>query len=82
MTNATVATVAAGTRERRLKLTYAGGEKIVIVGADTPVVMVEPADRSLLVAGAHVIVFATRQADGALVVDRLTVGTNGFTPPL
>lgn len=82
MTNATVAQVAArGDSDRRLTLTYAGGEKVVIVLADTPIVMVEPADRSLLTPGAHVIVYATRQADGSLSADRITVGKNGFTPP-
>ena len=60
MTNATVAQVARGEPERRLTLTYAGGEKVVIVPANTPIVMVEPADRSLLTPGAHVIVYATQ----------------------
>jgi len=82
MTNATVAQVARGGPERRLTLTYAGGEKVVIVPASTPVVMVEPADRSLLTPGAHVIVYATKQADGALSADRITIGKNGFVPPM
>ena len=82
MTNATVSQIASGAPERRLTLTYAGGEKVVIVPANTPIVMVEPADRSLLVAGAHVIVNATRQADGVLTADRITIGKNGFVPPL
>jgi hypothetical protein len=81
MTNATVAQVASGSAERRLTLTYAGGEQIVVVPAGIPIVMVEPADRSQLVAGAHVIVYATRQADGALLADRITIGRNGFVPP-
>jgi hypothetical protein len=79
MTNATVAP---GEPERRLTLTYAGGEKVVLVPTNTPVVMVEPADRSLLTPGAHVIVYATKQADGALSADRITIGKNGFVPPM
>jgi hypothetical protein len=82
MTNATVAQVARGEPERRLTLTYAGGEKVVLVPANTPIVMVEPADRSLIAPGAHVIVYATKMSDGGLAVDRVTIGKNGFVPPL
>ncbi len=82
MTNATVAQVGRGAPERRLTLTYAGGEKVVVVPVDIPIVMVEAADRSMLVPGAHVIVYATRQADGGLAADRITIGKNGFVPPM
>jgi hypothetical protein len=58
------------------------GEKVVIVPVTTPIVMVAPADRSLLTPGAHVIVFATKQADGGLAADRITIGVNGFVPPM
>ena len=81
MTNATVAQVARGELDRRLTLTYPGGEKVVTVPVNTPIVMVEPADRSMLTPGAHVIVYATRQADGSLSADRITIGKNGFIPP-
>jgi hypothetical protein len=54
----------------------------VVVPENVPVVMVEPADRSLLVPGAHVIVYAAPQPDGTLAAERLTVGKNGFVPPL
>ena len=63
--------------ERRLTLTYQGGEKEVNV----PIVMVEPADRSQLAPGAHVIEFAATQPDGSLLAERVTVGKNGFAPP-
>ncbi|HEY2966952.1 MAG TPA: hypothetical protein VGK75_01185 [Casimicrobiaceae bacterium] len=49
---------------RALTLAYKGGEKGVIVPENVPVVMVEPADRSLLVPGAHVVVYAAAQPDG------------------
>ena len=81
MTNATVAGVTRSSAARRLTLTYPGGEKVVVVPPDTPIVMVEPADRTLLVPGAHVIVYASRAADGSLSAERVTVGKNGFTPP-
>ncbi len=82
MTNATVAKVGAGDGVRKLSLTYAGGEKVVVVPAGTPIVMVEPADRSMLVPGAQVLVYATRQADGSLSADRVSIGKNGFVPPI
>jgi hypothetical protein len=82
MTNATVANVAGAQGGRTLTLAYKGGEKTVFVPKDTPVVMVEPADRSQLVPGAHVIVFAATQADGSLAATRITVGLKGLVPPL
>jgi Domain of unknown function (DUF5666) len=82
MTNATVAKLGAGDGVRKLSLSYAGGEKVVVVPAGTPIVMVEPADRSMLVPGAQVLVYATRQADGSLSADRVSIGKNGFVPPI
>lgn len=80
--DATVADVSASAHARRLTLSYKGGEKTVVVPEGVPIVMVEPADRALLAPGAHVVVFAARQADGSLVAERVTVGKNGFVPPL
>jgi hypothetical protein len=81
MTNATVAQVSGASEAHTLTLAYKGGEKIVVVPDNVPVVMVEPADRSLLVPGAHVVVYAAPQPDGTLTAERLTVGKNGFVPP-
>ena len=81
MTHATVAQVP-GADGPTLTLAYKGGEKVVVVPENVPIVMVEPADRSLLVPGAHVIVYTAPQPDGTLAADRLTVGKNGFVPPL
>lgn len=97
MTNATIAsigesdapsrgtiskeTVSASAHQRSLTLRYQGGEKVVVVPDTVPIVMVEPADRSLLAPGAHVVVFATTKPDGSLVAERVTVGKNGFVPP-
>jgi len=81
MTNATVAGISSSPGSRTLTLTYKGGEKTVIVPENVPVAMVEQADRSALVPGAHVIVYAATQGDGTLAAERVTVGTNGFVPP-
>jgi hypothetical protein len=82
MTNATVVAVAGGDQERRMTLRYSGGEKIVTIPKDTPIVMVEPGDKSMLVAGAHVVVSGAQQGDGSVLVDRIQVGKGGFVPPL
>lgn len=76
-----VAEMSASAHPRRLTLRYQGGEKVVLVPDNVPIVMVEPADRSLLAPGAHVVVFATTKPDGSLIAERVTVGKNGFVPP-
>jgi hypothetical protein len=81
MTNATVSKLSSTRGSRGMTLVYKGGEKTVIVPADVPVVMVEPANRSQLVPGAHVIVYAERDADGTLAAQRVSVGMNGSVPP-
>ncbi len=82
MTNATVATVAGGEQQRRMTLQYKGGEKVVAIPKDTPIVMVEPGDSSLLIPGAHVVVSGVQQNDGSLLADRVTVGKDGLIPPM
>lgn len=82
MTNATVSSVALAGQLRRLVLQYKGGEKVVTLAADVPVVMIEPGDRSLLVPGAHIVVNAAAQNDGSLRADRITIGKNGTVPPM
>jgi hypothetical protein len=83
MTNATVddvATVANTAVGRALKLKYKGGEKTVIVPADAPVVTSRPGDKSLLVPGASVSLFAQEVA-GKPTVLRINAGKDGFALP-
>jgi hypothetical protein len=82
MTNATVADMATSGSERRMALKYKDGEKIVVVGNNVPVVMVEAGDLSMLTPGAHVLVTAAKQLDGTLTSDRISVGKNGLVPPI
>jgi hypothetical protein len=82
MTNATVAKVSGAGGARTLRLEYQGGEQTVDVPAGTPVVKLEPGDRSALVPGAHVFVIAAKGADGTLTAQRLSVGKNGVVPPM
>jgi uncharacterized protein DUF5666 len=81
MTNATVAQVSSAKGGHKMTLAYKGGEKTVIVPDNAPVVMVEPADRTELVPGAHVIAYATPQPDGTLVAQRVSIGMKGIVPP-
>jgi hypothetical protein len=81
MTNATIAGMSAAPGSRTLTLAYKGGEKTVVVPENVPIVMVEPADRSALEPGAHVIVYAAPRSDGTLAAERITVGKNGFVLP-
>jgi hypothetical protein len=80
MTNANVAAAAGTASGRRLTLTYAGGEKVVTVPDSTPVELIEPADRSALVAGAHVLVYAVPGPSGGLVAERINIGKDGYVP--
>jgi hypothetical protein len=82
MTNATVAKVDESGGARKLSLKYKDGEKTVVVPPGTPVVRMEPGDRSRLVPGAHVFVIASRQPDSPLVAERLNVGKDGLVPPM
>ena len=81
MTNATVADLAATPDGRRMVLKYKDGEKVITVPAKTPIVTFKPADKSLLVPGAKMVVIAT-QRDGKPTVLRMLVGRDGFTPPM
>ena len=82
MTNATVAKVSDAGGSRTLQLKYADGEKTVVVPPGTPVVKMAPADRSRLTPGAHVFAIVTRDPDGSLVAQRLTVGQGDTVPPM
>jgi hypothetical protein len=44
------------------------------------VVFSEIGDRSALVRGTHVVVYAMRRPDGSLVSERVSVGKNGSVP--
>ena len=81
MTNGTVGALVASSG-RIMTVSYNGGEKKISVPDDAPIVTLAPADRSLLVVGAQVIVSPTKGADGTLTADRINVGTNGTVPPM
>ena len=82
MTNATVANTAEANGDVKLKLTYKGGEQVIAVPHGTPVMTTDVGDASLLSPGAHVIVYGTTLPDGQLVADRISVGKDGYVPPI
>ena len=97
MTNGTVApspghskmtngTVSRQTGSSALTLQYKSGSgmgsQAITLPANIPVVTFAPGQASQLTSGAHVIVFATRQANGILKAERVLVGKNGLTPPM
>ncbi|MBS0219925.1 MAG: hypothetical protein JSR91_04205 [Proteobacteria bacterium] len=82
MTNATVATVAAGGDGETLKLDYKGGTQTLHVRPGTPVVTFSAGQRSDAKPGAKVFVGARKAADGTLTATRLNVGKDGMMPPM
>lgn len=79
MTNATVSGVAT-TEGRRLKVSYKGGEQVIVVPPEAPVFSLRPGTRELLVPGGFVSVTA-QAIDGKPTALRVTAGRNGFSPP-
>jgi hypothetical protein len=87
MTNATVATVAAGSDGQTLKLDYknkdgSSGTQTVKVKPGTPVVTFVPGTQADAKVGAKVFVGASKAADGTFSAARLNVGKDGLTPPM
>lgn len=81
MTNATVTQVV-GTGDKTLTVKYKGGEKTILVPDNVPVITYAPGDRAMLAPGAHVIVSASKDAQGDLTAQRVSVGRDGLVPPM
>lgn len=82
MTNATVAGIAKAPDGEVLTVTYKGQTSSYIVGPECPVLTSGTGDKSLLIPGAAVFVFARKQPDGSLTSARLYVEKNGVKPPM
>ncbi len=90
MTNATVTTIADAKVDAKsaaggghvLTLTLPTGDKQIYVSPTTPIYTSAPADRSALVPGAHVVVFAVKHDDGSLTITAVNVGQNGLVPAM
>ena len=81
VTNGAVASVV-GTQGRTITVNYKTGEKTIVVPDNIPIVTFEPGNGFMLVPGAHVIITATKAADGSLTATRVSVGKDGLVPPM
>ncbi len=81
MTNGTAGDVV-GTQGRTLTVNYKGGEKKLVVPEKAPIITYQPGTRAMLTPGAHVIITATKAADGSLTATRIGVGKDRLTPPM
>src|ERR1700731_1445737 len=77
MTNANVDTVVQGTSGRDLKLSYKGGNDVVTVPPNVPIVTFTPAARADLIPGKKVFVVATPASQGVFVAQRVVVEKDG-----
>lgn len=82
MTNGAVEQTAASSDGQTLTLKYKDGEKKILVGKDTPIVIYTQGEKSELKAGVPIFISAaTKQADGTLTTPRVNVG-RGVAPPM
>ncbi|MGH7106712.1 MAG: hypothetical protein ACREF0_19060 [Acetobacteraceae bacterium] len=90
MTNGTVASTAgAGNTAnsksggQELTVTYGHGGKVqILVPANTPIVRLQPAERSILEPGAKAFAVATAAQSGPSTASFVAVGKNGLMPPM
>jgi hypothetical protein len=87
MTNATVATVAAGGDGQTLKLDYKDkqgvtGTQTIKVKPGTPIVTFLPGKKEDAKIGAKVFTGAVKAPDGTFSTSRLLVGKDGIAPPM
>jgi len=81
MTNATIAQVMSVPDGRSIVLRYKDGEQTVVVPDGVPIVTYRNADRSLIVPGAKIVMFA-QVRDGTLTALRVLAGKDGLQPPM
>lgn len=81
MTNGTVGTLV-NSHGRTMTVKFHGQQKTVQVPDDVPVVLISPADKSVLKPGAKVVLFATKDDKGQIVARGISAGVNGLTPPM
>ncbi|WP_341315892.1 hypothetical protein WN982_31180 [Paraburkholderia sp. IMGN_8] len=81
MTNGTVGSLVVS-NGRTITVKYKDGEKKIVIPQDVPIVSLESGDRSLLVPGAKVVLFAHKEADGSMAANFISAGEHGLTPPM
>ena len=81
MTNGTVGKLV-NANGRTLTVNYNNQQKTVIVPDGTPIVTLDPGDRSLLKPGAHIVLFSATDDKGERVATRISAGKDGTVPPM
>ena len=82
MTNASVATIVAGTGNRELTLQFQGKTQKVAVPESAALARAVPGSRSDLAAGEYVFTVAQGVDDQSLSASRVQVSKDGIKPPL
>ncbi len=82
MNNGTLAAVEPQAQGRLVRVTYPDGEKLVMIGPDTPIWSTEPGDASLVVPGAYVVINARKLDDGSYTATNIMIEKNGTRPTL
>lgn len=81
MTNGTVGKLV-NSNGRTMTVKVKDKEKTIMVPDDVPVVLITPADRSILTPGTQVVLFAMTNDKGQLVARGISAGKEGLTPPM
>jgi hypothetical protein len=81
MTNGAVTQAGSGSITLSYKDSAGKGTQAITIPSDVPIVSLAPGMQTDLTPGAHVVVFATKDAGGALSVARVLVGKDGLVPP-
>lgn len=81
MTNGTVGKLV-NANGRTLTVNYNNQQKTVIVPDGTPIVTLDPGDRSLLQPGTHIVLFSAADDKGERVATRISAGKDGTVPPM
>ena len=81
MTNGTIGDLVVS-NGRTITVKYKNGEKKIVIPEDVPIVKLEAGDRSLLVPGTKVVLFAKKDASANLSALFISAGKNGVTPPM
>ena len=82
MTNGTVKGAVTASSGRELSIGFKDSANTVYVPPGVPVVTFAPAERADLKPGAPVFIVASKNAEGKLSADRVTVGKDGVAPPM
>ncbi len=81
MTNGTIGKLV-NANGRTLTVNYNNQQKTVIVPEETPIVTIDPGDRSLLKPGTRIVLFSVTDESGERVATRISAGKNGTVPPM